>query len=99
MGSQNGKRTGQEGTQQERADQASAEGGSQDRSDQQLDQEAAEQRQRGALEQHRAQPSAQETQVRREQGGHDRPVGGDHVPHRRPEAQPGGLKPNPQKRK
>jgi hypothetical protein len=80
---QNGKRTGQEN-----ADQANAEGGSQDRSDAQLGQDAAEQRQKEALEQHRAKPSAQESQVRREQGGHDRPVGGDHVPHPRPEPKP-----------
>lgn len=50
-----------------------------------LRQEHEQQRQQQDLEEHRGHPSAQEEQVRREQGGHDRPVGPDQVPHRRPE--------------
>ena len=50
-----------------------------------LRQEREQQRQQQDLEEHRGHPSAQEEQVRREQGGHDRPVGPDQVPHRRPE--------------
>ena len=51
-------------------------------------QDTAQQQEKQALEQHRRQPSPSEEQVRREQGGHDRPVGGDHVPQRRPQADP-----------
>ena len=51
-------------------------------------QDTAQQQEKQALEQHRRQPSPSEEQVRREQGGHDRPVGGDQVPHRRPQAEP-----------
>jgi hypothetical protein len=57
------------------------------RSGQQAQQETTEQRQDEAMQRHRANPSAEEAQVRREQGGHDRPVGSDHKPHPRP--QPG----------
>ena len=60
-------------------------GAGSDRSDEQVQQEATEQRQDAAMQRRRADPSAEEAQVRREQGGHDRPVGSDHVPHRRPE--------------
>ena len=51
-------------------------------------QDTAQQQEKQALEQHRRQPSPSEEQVRREQGGHDRPVGGDHAPQRRPQADP-----------
>lgn len=54
------------------------------RTGQEVRQDTAEQRQNDALEEHRGNPSAGETQVRREQGGHDRPVGADHKPHPRP---------------
>lgn len=47
-------------------------------------QETAEQQQDQAMERQRSQPSPGEETVRREQGGHDRPVGGDHRPHPRP---------------
>ncbi|UWX03662.1 hypothetical protein H1235_12620 [Pseudoxanthomonas sp. NC8] len=57
------------------------------RTGQQAQQETAEQRQNEAMQRHRGNPTAEEAQVRREQGGHDRPVGSDHVPHPRP--QPG----------
>ncbi|WP_082113106.1 hypothetical protein [Pseudoxanthomonas suwonensis] len=36
------------------------------------------------MEERRGNPTAEETQVRREQGGHDRPVGADQKPHPRP---------------
>ncbi|UNK59184.1 hypothetical protein MNQ95_01930 [Pseudoxanthomonas daejeonensis] len=71
--------------------------GGERRSEQEARQETSEQRQDGALEDHRRQPSASETQVRREQGGHDRPVGGDQKPHPRPQATPqDGKKPDAQ---
>ena len=60
--------------------------GGEDRSDQEAQQDTAQQRQREALEQHRGNPSENETQVRREQGGHDRPVGADGKPHPRPQS-------------
>jgi hypothetical protein len=59
-----------------------------DRTDQQARQETVEQRQDAAMQQRRADPSPEEAQVRREQGGHDRPVGSDHVPHPRPRPRP-----------
>jgi hypothetical protein len=65
-------------------DEADADAG---RTGQQARQETAEQRQDAAMQQRRADPSPEEAQVRREQGGHDRPVGSDHKP--RPRPQPG----------
>ena len=59
-----------------------------DRDEADARQDTAQQQEKQALEQHRRQPSPSEEQVRREQGGHDRPVGGDHVPQRRPQADP-----------
>jgi hypothetical protein len=56
------------------------------RTGQEARQDTAEQRQGEALEDRRRHPSAEEAQVRREQGGHDRPVGPDHKPHPRPQA-------------
>ncbi|MBO9715968.1 MAG: hypothetical protein J7507_03970 [Pseudoxanthomonas sp.] len=55
------------------------------RTDQQARQETIEQRQDDAMQRRRGNPSVEEAQVRREQGGHDRPVGSDHVPHPRPQ--------------
>jgi hypothetical protein len=57
------------------------------RTSQQAQQETTGQRQDATMQRQRANPSAEEAQVRREQGGHDRPVGADHKPHPRP--QPG----------
>ena len=57
--------------------------------EQALAQETAQQRQQQDLQQHRRQPGEREEQVRREQGGHDRPVGNDHRPHRRAETEAG----------
>ena len=56
---------------------------------QQHRQESAERRQDAAMQQERSRPTAEEEAVRREQGGHDRPVGGDHRPHPRPEPDDG----------
>ncbi|WP_037083389.1 hypothetical protein [Pseudoxanthomonas sp. J35] len=51
----------------------------------QVQQENTQQRQQQELQQHRRNPSESEEDVRREQGGHDRPVRQDHKPGRRPE--------------
>lgn len=51
----------------------------------QVQQENTQQRQQQDLQQHRRNPSEPEEEVRREQGGHDRPVRQDHKPGRRPE--------------
>jgi len=51
----------------------------------QVQQENTQQRQQQDLQQHRRNPSEPEEDVRREQGGHDRPVRPDHKPGRRPE--------------
>lgn len=77
MGIDSGTRTGKDqGTGVER------------RSGQEVQQETAEERQDRALERQRGNPSQAEEQVRREQGGHDRPVGADQKPHPRPQARP-----------
>lgn len=55
---------------------------------QEVEQGTLEQRQEQDLQQHRRRPSDEERQVRRQQGGHDRPLGDDHVPRPRPEAVP-----------
>jgi hypothetical protein len=73
MAIESGTRTGQDGDH---------------RTAQQAQQETAEQRQDRALEQQRGNPSDAEEQVRREQGGHDRPVGADQKPHPRPQVSP-----------
>jgi hypothetical protein len=57
--------------------------------DEALEQEGIEQRQRDALQQNRRLPDQNEEDVRRRQGGHDRPVENDHRPHPRSEAEPG----------
>jgi hypothetical protein len=54
--------------------------------DEALAQEQVQQRQEDRLEQKRRLPGTQEERVRRDQGGHDRPVGNDHRPHPRSEA-------------
>jgi|GEM_PF-1375334 len=59
-------------------------GGKTDDKSSQRKQEITEQQQDQALEKHRSQPTPGEEEARREQGGHDRPVGGDHRPHDRP---------------
>jgi len=78
MGSNRSKRT-------DRHDAGPADSG---RQQQEVEQGSTEQQQDEELEQHRRRPSDEERQVRRRQGGHDRPVGDDHVPHRRPQAVP-----------
>ena len=74
------------GTRQDRHDAAGDTG----RTGGEAQQETTDPRQDQALERERADPSAEEAQVRREQGGHDRPVGADGRPHPRPEPAPKG---------
>jgi len=63
--------------------------GGTERREEVLEQDQAQRRQQDRLEQERRLPDANEEQVRRRQGGHDRPVENDHRPHRRSEAEPG----------
>lgn len=70
--------------------------GGERRTGREAQQETAEQRQDDALERHRANPSESETRLRREQGGHDRPVGADQKPHPRPQVAPKVAQPDAQ---
>jgi len=78
MAIDNGTRTGQKDTADAPA-----------RTGQERDAQATQKQQDDALQHRRRNPSDEEEQVRREQGGHDRLVGSDQVPQSRPEVKPG----------